>query len=209
MIKPAFLGSGVVAHLRLAAGHGVRAVVHLGYAGRVIIRHILAAVVAAVVLFEEWGWRPLADLLGRLARLAPIAVLEARLRTLPPYGALAVFALPSVLILPLKLVALYLIAQGHTVVAASLFVGAKIVGTALVARIYMLTEHALMQIGWFKRAYDTLMPLKHALVDWARESAAWKYGRVIKLRVKRAVAPLVVSVRTQVAQLIARFRGLA
>jgi hypothetical protein len=209
MIKPAFLGSGVVAHLRLAAGHGVRALMHLLYAGRVIVRHVIAAVVAAVVLFEEWGWRPLADLLGKLARLAPIAALEARLRTLPPYGALAVFALPSALILPLKLVALYLVAQGHTVFAGLLFVGAKIVGTALVARIYMLTEHALMQIGWFKRGYDTLMPLKHALVEWARDSAAWKYGRLIKSRVKRVLAPTMITVRAQIARLLARVRGVA
>mgnify|MGYP007130765397 CR=1 FL=1 len=64
-------------------------------------------VVEFIVLFiEEWGWRPLANLLGQLARLKPIAWIEDRIRLLPPYGALVLFALPSASLFPLKLLAL-------------------------------------------------------------------------------------------------------
>lgn len=173
--------------------------VHLGRAFVALLGHGLAAIVALVVVFEEWGWRPLANLLGQLARLKPIAWLEDRIRLLPPYGALAIFALPSASLFPLKLLALYLIAQGKTVLATALFVGAKVVGTALIARLYMLTEHALMRIGWFKRAYDFLMPYKYALVDWVHDSFVWRYGRVVKARIKAAVKPLFLAIRARIA----------
>jgi hypothetical protein len=79
---------------------------------RPVLRTALEILLALVIVFEEWGWRPLADLLGRLARWRPWAAVEALIIRLPPYAALVVFALPTLLLLPLKLVALLLIRQG-------------------------------------------------------------------------------------------------
>lgn len=166
------------------------------------LRQTLAAIAAVTIVFWEWGWRPLVALLGRLGRLRPIAALETVVRGLPPYAALAVFALPSLLLLPLKLISFVLIAKGYKLAAAALFAGAKIVGTALVARIYMLTEAALMRIGWFKRAYDIFMPYKQALSAWVRESAVWRFGRRIKAVVKRRSAPLIAAARATVQRLL-------
>lgn len=208
MSRPAFITTGVRANLRAAARFGALTFVHLGRALWAVLGHGLAVVVALIVVFEEWGWRPLANLLGTLARLRPIAWLEARIRTLPPYAALAVFALPSASLFPLKLLALYLIAQGKTVLATGLFIGAKVVGTALIARLYMLTEHALMQIAWFKRAYDFLMPYKHALVDWVHESTVWRYGRLVKAQVKAFAKPMLLAARTRIAALFGRSRSI-
>jgi hypothetical protein len=199
MTRPPFLRPGVRAHLGAALRLAWMAVRHLGVAIRVALGHLLASVVA--------GWRPLAALLGQLARLRPFAWLETVIRGLPPYGALAVFALPSLLLLPLKLLAIYLVAQGYKVAAATLFIGAKVVGTALVARIYMLTQTALMRIGWFKRAYDVIIPMKAALTEWVRESAVWKYSRAMKYRVKAAAAPMVARVKATVAALRIKLFG--
>lgn len=204
MSRPAFIKTGVGADLRRAARYGGLAVLHLGRALWGIIGHVLAALLALIVVFEEWGWRPLANLLGSLARLKPIAWIEGKIRQLPPYGALAIFALPSASLFPLKLLALYLIAQGKTVLATGLFIGAKVVGTAIIARLYMLTEHALMRIGWFKRGYDVLMPYKHALVDWVHDSVVWRYARLLKGRVKAAVKPFLVTFRTRLMALLGR-----
>ena len=153
---------------------------------RPVLRTALQIVLALLILLEEWGWRPLADLLGRLARWRPWARLETAIARLPPYAALFVFVVPSALLLPLKFLALFLIAQGQFVLAALLFAGAKVVATALVARIFMLTQPALMQIGWFAWAYDTIMPWKEALVERVRASWVWRVGRVWKERTKRA-----------------------
>lgn len=142
---------------------------------------------ALVVIFEEWGWQPLSRAMAALARFKPWAMLEAWIAGLPPYGALAVFAMPAVLLFPLKLVALWLLAGGHVIFAGLLFVGAKLAGTAFLARIFMLTQPSLMRIGWFARAYERFMPWKHAAEEWLRASWAWRYGRIVKAKAKKAI----------------------
>lgn len=145
---------------------------------------VLNVVAALVVLFEEWGWRPLADLLGLIARLRIVARLELWIAGLPPYAALLVFALPTTILLPVKLVGLWLLSQGQALAAGGVLVLAKIVSTALVARIFMLTKPALMRIGWFASAYGRFMPWKEALFTRIRASWAWRYGRMVKTTVR-------------------------
>ena len=109
----------------------------------------LQILAALVVLFEEWGWKPLSALLGKLAQFAPFAFLERLIASLPPYAALCVFALPTVFLLPLKFFAMWLLANGKVWTATALFAGAKVASTAFIARIFTLTKPQLMQIGWF------------------------------------------------------------
>ena len=153
-----------------------------------VARGFLQAVLAVFIVFEEWGWKPLAAALASLGRLKPFAWIEAQIQLLPPYAALAVFIVPSALLLPLKLLALYLIAARYKLAAGALFIGAKVFGTAIVARLFQLTQDQLMQIGWFKRGYDVVMPWKQALLDWVRASLSWRYGRIVKTRIKQTVA---------------------
>ena len=155
---------------------------------RPVLARVLEFLLALIIVLEEWGWRPLAELLGRLARWRPWAAVESVIIRLPPYAALVVFVLPSALLLPLKFLALFLVAKGQIVLAGLLFLAAKVVATALVARLFMLTQPALMQIGWFAWAYDTLMPWKDALVERVHASWPWRAGRVLKERLKRLLA---------------------
>jgi len=157
--------------------------------GRALARVATGAIdllLALILLFEEWGWRPLANLIARLRRFEIWARFENWLTTLPPYGALGAFVLPSCLIFPLKIAAVYLVATGHFLVAALLLVGAKVTGTAILARIFILTQPALMQIGWFASLYNWVMPWKEALFARIRASWAWRYARVVKMRAKLA-----------------------
>ncbi|WP_439542843.1 hypothetical protein [Hyphomicrobium sp.] len=145
---------------------------------------VFQVVLALILLFEEWGWRPLADALAWLARFKIWARAERAIASLPPYGALAVLALPTSVLFPLKLLAVYLVAQGKLVAAGLLFVGAKIASTALIARLFMLTRPALMQLGWFASAYNWIMPWKEEVFARIRASWAWRYGRMVKNRVR-------------------------
>ncbi len=61
------------------------------------------------------------------------------------------FATPSLLLIPVKLAALYFIAHGQPALGFLTAAAAKIVGTALVARIYTLTQKNLLRIGKFNR----------------------------------------------------------
>lgn len=148
---------------------------------------VLNLLLALVLLFEEWGWKPLQAALAWLARFRLVARIEALIAGLPPYPSLAVFALPTTILFPVKIGALWLLAGGHVLTAGALLAGAKIVSTALVARIFTLTKPALMQIGWFARAYAWFVPWKEALFARVRESFAWRYGRMVKARVKQVL----------------------
>lgn len=170
-------------------------------------RLVLQTLIALIIVFEEWGWRPLAAALAQLGRLKPIAWLEAQIQRLPPYGALLVFGAPSILILPLKLVAVFLIASGREFEATLLFIGAKIVGTAIVARLFQLTEAQLLRIPWFARVYGVFMPWKNALTEWIHESWPWRYGRVVKERVRRWARPFTQAIRAEAATLFARVKA--
>src|ERR1700756_5237737 len=55
---------------------------------------------ALVIVFEEWGWVPLARLAAQLARLPGVAWVERRIAALPPRCALGVLFVPMLLLLP-------------------------------------------------------------------------------------------------------------
>ncbi|MBS0253215.1 MAG: hypothetical protein JSR78_19320 [Proteobacteria bacterium] len=162
---------------------------------------------ALIILFEEWGWRPLSNLLGRLAEFAPIAAFERLLARLPPYAALVALVLPTSLLLPLKFVALWLLANEHFLSATLLFVGAKIASTALIARIFLLVKPALMQIGWFATLFNWFVPWKDALYAQIRASWVWRYGRVVKARVAGEVRKAWAAARPKVAEIWRRWTG--
>ncbi len=167
----------------------------------------LQVLAALIVLFEEWGWKPLSELLARLAKFGPIAILERWIAGLGPYGALVVFVLPTTFLLPLKFLAMWLLAQGKVWTATGLFAGAKIASTALVARIFTLTKPALMQLGWFARTYNQFVPWKDALFAQIRSSRVWRYGRMVKSRVRLEVKQAWARWRPQALQLRDQARG--
>jgi hypothetical protein len=144
----------------------------------------LEVIVAIIILFEEWGWRPLAAALAHLARIRLVARIEAGVAALPPWPALAVFLVPWLLFLPLKLVSFWLIAKGQVVAATLIFALAKVAGTALYARIFQLTQPALMRLAWFARAYNWFMPWKERIIAHAKETAVWKAAKAAGARAK-------------------------
>jgi hypothetical protein len=181
----------------------VRAVLRLAGA---TLRGVITLALALVLLFEEWGWRPLAELLSWLARFRPWARVEGWIAALPPYAALVVFALPSTVLLPVKLGALYLLSQGKVLLATAFLALAKVASTALVARIFLLTRPALMRLGWFARLYDWLMPWKEAIFARVRASWLWRYGRMLKARVRHRARQAWLEWRPLVVAFVRRWR---
>lgn len=168
----------------------------------------LNVIAALLVLFEEWGWRPLSAFIARLAKYAPIAAVERWIASLPPYVALVAIALPTTLLLPLKFVAVWLLANKHFASATLLFVGAKLASTALIARVFILTKPALMRISWFARLYEWFVPWKDALFAQIRASWTWRYGRMVKTRIKLTVARAWTRMQPGLANTWRRWTGL-
>jgi hypothetical protein len=141
---------------------------------RNIFRKTLLFLFASLLLFEEWGWEPLAALFARLARLPVWAVLERKIAQLPPSGAILVFAVPMLTLLPVKLLALYLFGKGQTVLGLVLLLSAKLGGTAIMARLFQLTHPALMQLRWFAWWYPRWKAWKDGVLEEVRRSALWR-----------------------------------
>jgi hypothetical protein len=134
-------------------------------------------IVALLILFEEWGWVPLARLMGVIAELPVVGWLERRIAALPPRLALTVFFLPALLLLPVKVGALWLIARRKVLMGVTILVLAKIVGTAIVARLFMLTQPQLMRLPSFARGYVRWVAWKENVMARVRNSAPWRAAR--------------------------------
>lgn len=128
---------------------------------------------ALVVIFEEWGWEPLARVLARLAQLPVWARLERWIASLPPWAALLTFAAPTLALFPIKLLALYWIGQGHALAGLLLILAAKLIGTAILARLFGLTQPALMHLAWFARWYPRWKHWKDTMVAHVKASRPW------------------------------------
>jgi hypothetical protein len=154
------------------------------------VRWLLAPLrlgLALVILFEEWGWEPLQRLMARIARLPVLRQAEAMIARLPPAFALLVFFLPGLLLLPVKIGALWLMANGQKLLGLGVIVVAKVVGTAIVARLFTLTRPALMRLAWFAAAYQRWSAWKALLLAWVRESAVWRTMHAWRLAMREAV----------------------
>ena len=75
------------------------------------------------------------------------------------------------MLFPFKLAGLYLIGHGHPALGLAVFVLAKALGAAALARVWTLTEKSLRQIGWLSRSVDWIVAKKDALKCWV--SGLW------------------------------------
>jgi hypothetical protein len=151
---------------------------------------ILQLPLALIVMFYEWGWQSLSAVFTWLAKRPLWGLLEGLIRRAPPYTALVLFLLPSVALFPVKIGALWLIANGQKILGVTLIVIAKIVGTAVVARLFMLTQPALMQLAWFARFYHWFKRWKDAWMAVFRASWPWRYIRMLRMRIRQRVKRL-------------------
>jgi hypothetical protein len=113
--------------------------------------------VAVLFLIEEWLWNRLKQAMALLGRLPGLRRLERWIRALPPAWAAVVFLAPSMLILPIKLFAVTMIMAGHFLSGAGVILAALLAATALFARVFVLTQPALMRVGWFVRLHATVL----------------------------------------------------
>ena len=145
-----------------------------------LLKAVGTALLVPVLLFEEWGWAPLATLRAVLGRLPVLKQIERSVASLPPWAALLTFFAPVTLLFPVKLLALYLFSEGHLASGLSVLIGAKIVGTGIVARLFQLTQPALMRIAWFARWYLRWKAWKDGVLAVVRQSALWRRLRTMR-----------------------------
>jgi hypothetical protein len=151
------------------------------------LRAIFGFLVALLILFEEWGWEPLQAGIASLLRALKLDGLERRIGRLPPYVALVVTFAPMLLAVPVKLAALWLIARGQALTGLVLIIAVKIIGTAILARLFALTQPALMRLAWFASLHGRWRAWKAELLSWLHTTPAWRWAHALTERVRLAL----------------------
>jgi hypothetical protein len=139
----------------------------------------LLFVAAVVLLFEEWFWEKSTAVAARLGRLPLLSDIEAWIRGRERSSALALFVVPVVVIYPFKALALYAMARGYVTGGVTAFILAKLVATAVFARLYQLTEHAIIQFHWVRRTRAAFLRGRAFVHAWLNAQPAYRRARVL------------------------------
>lgn len=148
------------------------------------IKEIFLYPIALILLFEEWGWEPLAALVAKLSKMRLWVRIETKIILLPPWSVVLVFGIPVLTLLPIKIFAIYLFSNGHKFEGAILLILSKILGTAFCARIFQLTKPQLMQIKCFSYFYPQWKNWKDQMFDLVRNSNLWIAVKALRLKLK-------------------------
>jgi hypothetical protein len=138
---------------------------------RRVLRPVLVFL-AIIFLIEAWLWDRLEPVVARIVAIIPLARLKAelarRIDKLPPIGTLVLLVLPAGVVLPLKMLAFWLMATGAWIEGVGVFVFAKLGAIGTTAFVFEAGRDKLLQLAWFHTFYRNVMWLRrraHELVD--------------------------------------------
>ena len=153
---------------------------------RTVVRRTLARPflygASFALLIEEWLWTRTARGLARLARFGPVARAEQWIGRQSPPVAFALLVTPLLALIPFKVLAFVLMFAGHGAVGIAVLVADKLVVTALIARLWQLTEPAITEIGVVRRGRDAFLRLQRMLHAWLERQPAYVEARAIVRR---------------------------
>lgn len=149
-----------------------------------LLELLLVPVVAAIVFIEDVLLHYLGRLMAAISRWPPIAKVEHWLRGLPPWAAVIAFAAPSILILPVKLAAVWFALHHKYTLSVLSIVTGKLLATALVARLYRVLHPTLMRMPWFVRAETWLFTWRDRLYAFMRALPAWQKAAALVRQAK-------------------------
>lgn len=152
---------------------------------RRILTPPMVALAVLFILIEEWIWDNLTAAMAHVARLPLVRRLEGHLTRLPAWAALACFFLPGLLLLPVKIGALFLMGRGHIVTGVGVVVAAKLVGTAVMARFFTVCKPTLLGVNWFRAGHDWILRIKRVLLGRLRAMPVWQKAMAWKGRILR------------------------
>ena len=154
---------------------------HLKYA----LQLLFVPIAAAIVFIEETLLHYLGLAMAAIAKWPPVAAIEHWLRRLPPWGALLAFGAPSLLVIPIKLSAVWFALHHRYGLSLLSVVIGKMLATALVARLYLVLRPTLVRMAWYLRAETWLFDWRDRLYAFVRALPAWQKARAMIQGIRR------------------------
>jgi hypothetical protein len=156
---------------------------------------------AVIFLIEAWLWDNLEPIVERVVAAIPLRAfkhwLSERIDALSPPVTLIVFAVPAIVLFPLKLVGLWLLAHQYWIAATLVIVAGKFLGLGVTAFIFDVTRAKLLQMAWFKKGYEFIMAMR---------AKAAELVKPIKQRIREILRGDGDGWSSRTLRLIARFR---
>ena len=134
-----------------------------------------------------------------IARHLAFRRLRIWIRSLSPYGSLALFSVPVMILEPLKPLAAYLAATGQLLVSAVTLIVGEVLKLVLVERLFSLTRDKLMKIPAFAWAYGKFQDIRL----WLESTEAWRTIR----RLSKAARDYVAHVKATISWRPINFEG--
>jgi len=161
---------------------------------------------ALAFLAFAWVWDGLTAVARVIVRLIPWTRLKRAFVTvvdrLPAPLVLLIFLVPFLIVEPLLFVATIAFAMGYFVLGAIAWIVLKLLAISVIPAIFDLTEHRLMTMPWFARAYHKVMVWHHYA---HRIVAPYKHAAAALVRRWRRKAGALAGHTPGIAQLAARF----
>ncbi len=155
---------------------------------------------AMAFLAVAWVWDTLVEIGRMTAGFVPWSrfkqVFAALVDRLPAPLVLLIFLVPFLIVEPLLVVATVAIAMGYVVTGAIAWIVLKLLAVSLIPAIFDLTQHRLMTMPWFVRAYGKVMVFHH-------------YADTVVAPYKQAAAAVLRRWRLRAAATTKRVPGLA
>ncbi len=137
------------------------------------IRTALLFAGALVFLFEEWLWKSFTRFFVWLGQHRAVRWIETVLVGVPPIVALIILCVPMMLLFPFKIAGLWMIATGHFLTGCALMAAAKVLSTAVVARIYVTCQPQLLRMPWFARLHARMLVWSMHIHLWIDQQPGW------------------------------------
>jgi len=141
------------------------------------LRTALLFVGALLFLFEEWTWVCCTRFFAWLERMGLLRWLDARLVRLAPAAALFIMCIPIALLFPVKIAGLWMIASGKILSGCAVMLAAKILSTAIVARLFLTCRPQLLRMPWFARLYNLTLAMRERVHQWLALQAGWQEAK--------------------------------
>jgi hypothetical protein len=152
------------------------------------LRTALLFIGALVFLSEEWLWTGFLRLFRWLGRFGLLRWLDARLVRLAPLAALVILCIPIALLFPVKIVGLWMITTGRFFGGCCVMLAAKVLSTAIIARLFITCRPQLLRMPWFARLYAVTCALRERVHHWMGQQPAWadatRFVRRLRARVR-------------------------
>jgi hypothetical protein len=144
--------------------------------GRAVNRLLKAAAFVVVALYFtvdaafSYVTKPLVSWIGKIRLFEK---LRAWIVSLKPYPALALFAVPVIILEPVKPAAAYLMGTGHFALGLGCLAGGEILKLTFVERLFQLNRKKLLSIPAFAWAYKQW----RRVMDWVEAMEVWQAAR--------------------------------